>query len=198
MENLLNNSTNSIQLVSSGEARTVQSLDAFIDGLPRVITPLLDYEPGNPTLLHFNKNTDYVSYLAKDKQLKEKIRSIRMQPYSKKMARNILERLFQISFVDKLANGYYSAGSRFSNVSMTNEVDAVLTLYHLYRYSWCLIEEGAGSLLGKYFNKKEVAWFGYVSDAKVNISLRIIWKMSLINVHLRNTTQMVQDLPVKE
>ena len=174
MENLLNNSTNSIKLIGAKEPRTVQSLDAFIDGLPRVITPLLDYEPGNPTLLRFNLNTDYVSYLAKDKQLKEKIRSIQMQTNSKQMARNVLERLYKKPFVDKLANGYYSKVGSVSNVPMTNEVDAVITLYTLFIEVSCLIEEGIGSLLDKYFHKKEVAWFGYVFDATVNIFLEML------------------------
>jgi hypothetical protein len=174
MEILLSNSSSRIKLVSSGKSRTIASLNAFVQGLPSTITSLIDYEPANPSLLYFNENIKHQTYLKKDKQLKNKLRSIQIQPYSKQMAQNILERLYKKSFVDKLANGYYSIVDSDSGKSIKNEVDAVRMLHGLYLIGSNLREEGVGSLLEKYFNEKESAWFAYVHDAKVNISYKIL------------------------
>jgi len=169
MKITLSNSPNRIRVVSSGKSRTIASLHAFIDGLPSTLTSLIDYEPSNPTLLSFNENIHYQKYYKKDIQLKTKLRSIEMQLYSKQMARNVLERLYKSSFIDKLANGYYSIIDNDSGKSIKNEVDAVRILHGLYLIGSNLREEGVGDLLEKYFQQNESAWFAYLHDAKVNI-----------------------------
>jgi hypothetical protein len=163
------NSPNRIRVVSSGKSRTIASLNAFVNGLPFIVTSLIDYEPSNPTLLSFHENIQYQKYYKKDIPLKTKLRSIEMQSYSKEMARKVLERLYKQSFIDKLANGYYSIVDNDSGKSIKNEVDAARMLHSLYLIGSNLREEGVGDLLEKYFQQNESAWFAYLHDAKVNI-----------------------------
>ncbi|CAF0945736.1 unnamed protein product [Rotaria sordida] len=163
---LSTNSSTRIRLVSSGKSRTISSLNAFVKGLPLTITNLIDYEPANRTLLAFYEDIKYQTYLKNDKQLKNKIRSIHMQSYSKQMAHNILERLYQKSFIDKLTNRSYFIIDNESGKSIKNEIDAVRMLHNLYLIGPNLREEGVGSLLEKYFNLHESAWFAYLQDAK--------------------------------
>jgi hypothetical protein len=165
----LSNSLRRISLVSSGKSRTVASLNAFVEGLPSILTPLIDYEPPNPKLLHFHSNIKYQTYYKKDKQLRNKLQSIEIQSYSKQMARNVLKRLYKQPFIDRLANGYYSIIDNEPGQSVENEVDAVRMLHGLYLVGSNLREEGVGTLLEKYFNLDESAWFAYLHDAKVNI-----------------------------
>ncbi len=155
--------------MSSGSARTIASLHAFVQGLPSSLTSSIDYEPSNPTLLYFHQNLNYQIYYKKDRQLKTKLRSIEMQPYSKQMARNVLKRLYKQSFIDRLTNGYYSFVDDESGKSIKNEVDAVRMLHGLYLIGPNLRKEGVGDLLEKYFHQNESAWFAYLLDAKVNI-----------------------------
>jgi hypothetical protein len=170
MKICLNDSSNRIRLVSSGKSRTQASLNAFVKGLPSTLPSLIDYEPADPSLLYFHNNSKYQTYYKKDKQLKNKLQSIGTQSYSKQMTRNVLERLYDVSFVDKLANGYYSIIDDVSGKSIKNEVDAVRMLHSLYLIGSNLREDGAGTLLEKYFHSDEAAWFAYLHDAKVNTS----------------------------
>ena len=161
-------SNNRIQVISSGKSRTIASLNAFVDGLPESIADSVDHEPANPSLLYFHDNDPYQAFQKKDKQLKSKLRSIQMQPYSKEMSRQVLERLFRQSFVDRLANEDYVIVDHESTRAIRNEVDAVRTLHGLYLIGSNLREEGVGTLLEKYFNHNESAWFAYLNDAKVS------------------------------
>ena len=161
------NSSNRIGVVSSRKSRTLASLQAFVQGLPSTLTSSIDYEPSNPNLLSFHENINYQTYCKKDKQLKAKLQAIQMQPYSKRMARNILERLYTPSFIDKLSNGHYSIIDHDSGKFIKNEVDAARMLYSLYSIGSNLREEGMGDLLRKYFLQNESAWFAYLHDAKV-------------------------------
>jgi len=167
MESLLNNSSSRIRFTTSGKSRTIASLNAFVEGLPSFTTSMIDYEPSNPTLLYFHEENKHQMYVKKDKQLKTKLQSIQMLPYSKQMARNVLERLYKKSFIDKLINGYYSIVDNETGKFIKNEVDAVRMLHGLYLIGSNLREEGVGSLLEKYFHSNESAWFAYVHDAKV-------------------------------
>ncbi|CAF2476800.1 unnamed protein product [Rotaria sp. Silwood2] len=166
MNGLLTNSSTRIRIVNSGKPRTKESSDAFVQGLPIAIKRLIDYEPANPTLLSFYDDIKYQTYFKQDKQLKNKLRSIQVQPYSRKMARNVLERLFKESFIDKLANGSYLIIDNESGKSIKNEIDAVRMLHGLYLIGPNLREEGVEYLLEKYFNLNESAWFAYLQDAK--------------------------------
>ncbi|CAF4587312.1 unnamed protein product [Rotaria socialis] len=165
-EVFLSNSSRRIQVIDSGKSRTVASLNAFVQGLPLRITSLIDYEPANPTLLSFYENNKYQTYIKKEKYIKNKLRSIQMQPYSKQMARSILERLYDESFIARLTNGSYFIVDVESGKSIRNEVDAVRMLHGLYLIGSNLREEGVESLLEKYFNVNESAWFAYLQDAK--------------------------------
>lgn len=91
-----------------------------------------------------------------------------MQPYSRAMARNVLERLYDRAFVDRLANEYYSIIDQASGKSIKNEIDAVLMLHGLYLIAPNLREEGVGDLLEKYFHRNESAWFAYLHDVRVS------------------------------
>ena len=172
MKIVFSNSPDRIRVVSSGKSRTIASLNAFVQGLPSCIHSQVDYEPSNPSLLSFHENLRYQTYFKKDKQLKAKIRSIEMQTYSKQMARNVLERIYKSSFVDKLENGYYNITHNESGKSIKNEVDAVRILHGLYLIGSNLREEGVGNLLNKYFHSNESAWFAYLHDAKVIIDVK--------------------------
>ncbi|CAM4773528.1 unnamed protein product [Rotaria magnacalcarata] len=166
MEAFLSNSSRRIQVVDSGKSRTAASLKAFVQGLPLLITSLIDYEPANPTLLSFYENNKYQEYIKKEKYIKKKLRSILMQPYSKRMARSILERLYDESFIDRLTNESCLIFDFESGKSIRNEVDAVRMLHGLYLIGSNLREEGVESLLEKYFSVNESAWFAYLQDAK--------------------------------
>ncbi|CAF1352330.1 unnamed protein product [Rotaria sordida] len=154
------------QVVTSGKSRTIASLNTFIEGLPSTLTSLIDYEPANQILLYFHDNNKYETYYRKDRQLKNKIRSIEMQLYSKQMARNLLERLYNVSFVDRLANRYNTIIDSELGKSIKNEVDAVRMFHGLYLTGSNLRVEGVESLLEKYFLSDESAWFAYLQDAK--------------------------------
>ena len=164
------NFSNRIAVLSSGKSRTIASLNAFIQGLPSTLTSSIDYEPSNAHLLSFHENNKYQTYLKKDKELKTKLRSIQMQTYSRRMAWNVLERLYTASFVDKLNDGMYSIVDQESGKSIKNEVDAARMLHSLYLIGSNLQEEGAAHLLEKYFHQNESAWFAYLHDAKVILS----------------------------
>ena len=164
----MKDSNNRIQVISSGKSRTAASLNAFVDGLPESIATLIDHEPANSTLLYFHDNGPYQAFYKKDKYLKNKLRSIQMQPYSTEMARQLLERLYRPWFVDKLADGDYSIVDPESSKVIRDEVDAVRMLHGLYLIGSNLREEGVGKLLEKYFNQDESAWFAYLNDAKVS------------------------------
>jgi hypothetical protein len=181
MKILSSNSPNRIQVVSSAKSRTIASLYAFVQGLPSSIHSQIVYEPSNPGLLSFHDNPQYQAYSKKDKQLKNKIRSIEMQSYSKQMARSVLERLYKTPFIDKLVNGCYLITDDESGKSIKNEVDAARMLHSLYLIGPNLREEGVGSLLQKYFHTNESAWFAYLHDAKVNIGLKrkLFYQISL-------------------
>ncbi|CAF0907595.1 unnamed protein product [Adineta steineri] len=166
MKNLFGNSSNSIQVVSSGKSRTEASLKAFVEGLPTYVASSIEYEPSNPNLLYFHVNRKYQAYSKKDKRLKSKLRSIEMQDYSKEMAYNVLARLYKKSFIDNLINRYHVIIDPESGKSIKNEVDAVRALHSLYLIGPNLREEGVGSLLEKYFPKNESNWFAYLQDAK--------------------------------
>ena len=176
MQVLLKNPLNRISAVTSGKSRAIESLNAFVEGLPIIIAALIDYEPANPNLLNFADDSEYQTYIKTDMQLINKIQSIRTQPDSKQMARAVLKRLYKESFIDNLTNEYYSLIDNESGQSIQNEVDAALMLHSLYLNGPNLREEGIGSLLEKYFHADEAAWFGYFHDAKVNISCKIFLK----------------------
>lgn len=163
----LNKSPTRIQVVDSGKPRAASSLKAFVEGLPSNVQWLVDHEPANPALLSFYDDSKYQTYLKRDKDLKQKIRFIELKPYSREMARSVLKRLYQESFIDKLANRSHFISDPDSSKSIKNEVDAVRMLHGLYLIAPNLREEGDGSLLEKYFNPNESAWFAYLLDAKV-------------------------------
>ncbi len=169
MKIVFSNSLDRIRVVSSGKSRTIASLNAFVQGLPSCIHSRVDYEESNPSLLSFHENLRFQTYIKKDKQLKAKIRAIELQTYSKQMARNVLERIYKSSFIDKLSNGYYAITHNESGKSIKNEVDAARILHGLYLIGSNLREEGVGNLLNKYFHLNESAWFAYLHDAKVII-----------------------------
>jgi hypothetical protein len=190
-------SSNRIRVVSSGKSRTNASLYAFVEGLPSTLSSSIDYEPSNPTLLYFHENINYQTYFKKDKELKNKIRSIQTQSYSKKMARNVLERVYKKSFINKLSNGHYSIIDYESGKSIKDEVDAVRMLHGLYLIGSNLREEGVGDLLEKYFHQNESAWFAYLHDAKVNHS-RTIKFGCLIKFFFRIIMKKVRHLQIEQ
>lgn len=163
----LNNTSNRIQVVSSGKSRTQTSLHSFVRGLPQGLSSLIDYQPPNPALLAFHENATYQNYVKRDDNLKFKLRSIESHSYSKYMARSVLEKIFKPAFVDRLAQQYYFIHHAESNKTIKNEIDAVRMLHGLYLIGSNLREEGAGDLLEKYFTPAESAWFAYLLDAKV-------------------------------
>ena len=168
----MRNESKSIQVVSSNKSRTKASLRAFVQGLPPSVVHLVDYQPPNPSLLFFHDNARYLRYLKKDRQLKNKLKSIEKQSYSKQMARDVLEQLYRPSFVDKLVAQQYSFMEYESERSITNELDAVRMLHALYLIGSNLQEEGVGSLFEKYFSKNQSAWYAYLQDAKVKKTCR--------------------------
>ena len=157
-----------IQVVSSDKSRTSASLLAFVEGLPYMGSSLIERDTNNLGILHFHEDPKYQAYLRKDKQLKNKLHSIYMQPKSKRIARDVLERLFKRSFVDKLVNGNFTIVHNESGKSIKNEVDAVRMMHSLYLIGPNLREEGVGNLLRKYFDYEESAWLAYLYDAKVS------------------------------
>jgi hypothetical protein len=164
----MKDSNNRIQVISSGKSRTAASLNAFVHGLPDAMAALIDHEPPNSSLLYFHDNGPYQMFYKKDKNLKNKLRSIQMQPYSKTMARQLLERIYRPWFVDKLEDEDYSIVDHESGKVIRNEMDAVRMLHGLYLIGSNLREEGVGTLLEKYFEQDESAWFAYLNDAKVS------------------------------
>ncbi|CAF1444082.1 unnamed protein product [Adineta steineri] len=165
IKNILQNSSNSIQLVTDGRTRTLQSQDAFVKGLPTSVISLIDYEPPQSHLIAFNRNPVYLNYLYNDIYLRSKIRSIKWQPNSKEMARHVLTRLYKSSFIDKIANGYYSSIGLDADETMSNEIDVARFHHGALLAASNFREEGIGSLLEKYFNREEAAWFTYICDA---------------------------------
>ena len=165
---LRNHSRNRISVVSSGRSRSTASLNAFMKSFPSFMASLIDHEPDNPELLYFHENSKYQNGFKKSKLLKNKIRSIQMQPYSKEMARQVLEQIYDRAFVDRLTNEYYSIIDQASGKSIKNEVDAVLMLHGLYLIAPNLREEGVGHLLEKYFSVNASAWFAYLHDSRVS------------------------------
>lgn len=159
---------NRIQVLSSGKTRTYSSLQSFLNGLSRVSPNVIDYDSSINNLLSFHEDPTYQAYFRKDKQLKNKLRSIYSQAKSKKLARDVLERLFDSWFIDKLARGEYSFFHNESEKYIKNEIDAVRMIHSLYLIGPNLREEGVGNLFEKYFNADESIWFAYLHDAKVS------------------------------
>ncbi|CAF0727570.1 unnamed protein product [Adineta ricciae] len=166
IKSLLRNESKSIQVVSSNKSRTKASLRAFVEGLPPSVVRLVDHQPPNPSLLFFHDNARYQTYLKNDRRLKNKLKSIERQSYSKQMARDILEQLYRPSFIDKLVDKQYCLTDHESDRSIRNEFDAVRMLHALYLIGSNLEQEGVGCLFEKYFSKNQSAWYAYLQDAK--------------------------------
>ena len=170
-----NQQRNRISVVSSGRSRTIASLNAFVEGLPLAVASRIDREPDNPDLLYFHEGSKYQNGFKKSSLLKNKIRSIQMQPYSREMARQVLERIFDHDFVDRLANEEYSILDRSSGKFIKNEIDAAVMLHSLYLIAPNLREEGVGDLLEKYFSLNTSAWFAYLHDARVSDAICFVF-----------------------
>jgi len=166
-KSIYNRHRNRISVVSSGQSRATASLNAFVSSLPSLIASQIDREADNPGLLYFHLDSKYQNGFKKAKLLKNKIRSIQMQPYSREMARQVLEQIFHRDFVERLSNEEYSiVFDQTSSKSIKNELDAAIMLHSLYLIAPNLREEGVGDLLDKYFHFNTSAWFAYLHDSR--------------------------------
>ena len=193
---IFNRHRNRISVVSSGRSRTIASLNAFVESLPLAIASRVDREPDNPDLLYFHEDSKYQNGFKKSKLLKNKIRSIQMQPYSREMARQVLERIFDTDFVDRLVNEEYSIIDRASGKSIKNEIDAAVMLHGLYLIAPNLRDEGVGDLLEKYFPLNASAWFAYLHDARVSDAICLISLRQFRSI-FRNFMKKVLHSPIK-
>ncbi|MGL4204937.1 MAG: histidine-type phosphatase [Aeromonadaceae bacterium] len=164
-----------VAIEHSGKDRAVDSAANFAESLKKAVptlAPLVDKAIKNPDQLYFHKadaNADYQAYVESDPRLLAAIDGLNKQPESRKLAREMLERLYSKSFVDKLANGDYTfVDNGKGETTVRNEVDAALMLFNLYLIAPGLKYEAGDTQwqFDKFVTTKESEWFAYLLDGE--------------------------------
>lgn len=156
-----------IDVVSSGQGRAVDSGTVFADALTDAdpaLKPLLGPARVDKDLLYFHKSAggaDYRQWLAGDQKLADTLKDITDQPASHKAARRVLAKIFQPAFVQRVVDGEFS--------SVADDITAAQAVYDLYAIAPAMSEEspgGKGWDFDRYIAPRDAAWFGYLSDAE--------------------------------
>lgn len=164
-----------VAIEHSGKDRAVDSAANFAAGLKSAFPAIASYVDAakkNPDQLYFHKadvNQDYQTYVESDADLLAAIDQLMTQPKSHQLAREMLERLYSKSFVDKLANGDYTfVDHGKGETTVRNEVDAALMLFNLYLIAPGMVYEAGDTpwQFDKYVTTKESRWFSYLLDGE--------------------------------
>ncbi|WP_030610966.1 histidine-type phosphatase [Streptomyces fulvoviolaceus] len=151
----------SIDVVSSGQGRAVDSGNQFVTGLTDTdpaLKPLIGATRTDKDLLYFHKaagGAAYRDYIDNDERLASTLKSITDQPATDRAARRVLKKLFKDDFVDALAKD--------------DRVAAAEAVYNLYAIAPAMVQEspgGKGWGMERYISLKDAAWFGYLGDAE--------------------------------
>ncbi|MFJ5309975.1 histidine-type phosphatase [Streptomyces sp. NPDC088350] len=156
-----------IDVVSSGQGRAVDSADLYGAALAETdpgLASLIGATRTDKDLLYFHKaagGAAYRDYIANDKRLAATLASITDQPRTHRAARDVLGKLFEPAFVDRITAGEFSA--------IGTDVEAATAVYNLYAIAPAMSEEspgGKGWGMDRYISARDADWFGYLSDAE--------------------------------
>ncbi|KUL38886.1 histidine acid phosphatase [Streptomyces sp. NRRL F-4489] len=157
----------SIDVVSSGQGRAVDSGTVFTDALAQAdpaLKPHIGQARTDKDLLYFHKSAGgaaYRDWLAHDQRLADTLKNLDDRPATRTAARNILARIFTPAFVQRVAKGEFG--------SIGNEVTAARAVYDLYSTAPAMRDEsprGGGWHMDRYLTRRDADWFGYLNDAE--------------------------------
>ncbi|CAF0913886.1 unnamed protein product [Adineta ricciae] len=170
---MLFSSSSTIEVVTSGKKRVVDSCQCFLSGLTRSQSSFqIKHEVPNKTLLYFHKScSTYQNFKQTDPHIRKKIKEIKNLEQTRLLARQVLQRIYQDEFLQLLANENHANLSMenidsINGTTRPNEVDAVLWLYAMFSVAPAHKESHLRNMLAKYFNREESNWFAYISDAQ--------------------------------
>jgi hypothetical protein len=172
---LLFTSSNTVNVMTSGKKRAVESAQHFISGLTQS-QPDLQISTRNPdkNLLYFHKSCPaYMAFKKADESVRTKLNAIKNLEQTKRYARQVLHKLYRREFVELLINGSYQRptdenSDPMDEPALQNEVEIVLCLYSMFSVAPAQGEPDLTKMLSKYFNTDESIWFAYISDAQVS------------------------------
>jgi hypothetical protein len=156
-----------VDVVSSGQGRAVDSANLYGAALAQTapgLTPLIGATRTDKDLLYFHKaagGAAYREYIADDQRLATTLRTVTDQPKTHRAARDVLKKLFEPAFVDRITAGEFS--------SIGTDVEAATAVYNLYAIAPAMSEEspgGKGWGMDRYLSAREAEWFGYLSDTE--------------------------------
>lgn len=137
-----------LAVLHSGRERADQSGDAFVAALVEAkpaLASLIDPAKADPNTLYFNKaegSEGYERYREDDPRLKAVMAHFANKPELLNSATAMLQRLFDESFVRKLANGEIKLTVPDDDDEITSVLDAATVIYSLYSIASNLPVEG--------------------------------------------------------
>lgn len=160
---------------NSGEARAVASGVSFVNALKTAEPALASYINApvvDKAQLYFHKqavNQDYQNYIKSNPDLLAAISDLINQPATSQYAKQIMLRLYQPAFVQKLESGAISLVDHASGTNVIhNEVDAATALYDCYQISAGMKYEAGDTpwQFSQFLLPYEVSWFTYLDDGQ--------------------------------
>ncbi|MEU5303105.1 histidine-type phosphatase [Streptomyces noursei] len=157
----------SIDVVSSGQGRAVDSGSVFTDALTQAdpaLKPLVGPARTDKDLLYFHKSAGgaaYRKWLADDQRLASTLKDLTDRPATRAAARRVLEKIFKPAFVRRVVDGEFP--------SVGDDVTAAKAVYNLYGIAPAMRAEspnGRGWHLDRYLAPRDAEWFGYLNDAE--------------------------------
>ncbi|MCK7626615.1 histidine phosphatase family protein [Streptomyces sp. RS10V-4] len=167
----------SVDVVSSGQGRAVDSGTVFTDALTEAdpaLTPHIGRARTDKDLLYFHKSAGgaaYRDWLAHDQRLADTLKKLDDQPATRAAARRVLAKLFRPAFVRRVADGEFAA--------LGTDVSAARAVYNLYSTAPAMSDESpreqgshaasrrdGGWRLDRYLAQRDADRFGYLNDAE--------------------------------
>lgn len=122
-----------VRMISTSSIRVRETREVFVQNLSTFMSSSIVRELDDPDILTVHLNDPiYQPFIVHGKQVHEKIQSISMQPKSKILKKQILQRFYESSFIDRISlrkDTYYDDEN---DVSLNHQADAVMILHNLF------------------------------------------------------------------
>ncbi|AEN13557.1 MULTISPECIES: histidine-type phosphatase [unclassified Streptomyces] len=152
-----------INVVNSGKDRAVDSGTLFAEALAEgdpSLKPLITPARTDADLLYFHKSAggeEYRDYVDNDERLATTLDTIMDQPATHTAARNVLRKIFEPAFVERMSAGELDG--------IGTEVDAAQAVHALYAIAPAMADEGTWNMK-RYIAPRDAEWFAYLGDAE--------------------------------